>query len=379
MYRSNHIPWNISDERRAEYALSSRVSQQARADAIARASVSETVPLTLQYSPELDMPQQPSNGLKALSLFSGGGGLDLGFDLAGYEHVASYDVLEFAGRTLRANRPSWAVHSGEAGDVTSVDWTQLREKVDVIHGGPPCQPFSIAGRRAGQQDGRDMFPQFIRAIQEISPRVFLAENVLGFLSKKFSSYRASINRQLSEQYTICSFTMSAADFGVPQDRRRAFLLGVRRDQSALYNPELVKRIDGRRGVIEALGLKSNRKDELAPTLRCTLTGPRQTTSIANSTASVEKWQRLGIWPHGVSSDRTFAASFAAKDGLYRLCVEECQALQGFPQSWKFVGAVYQRLGLIGNSVCPPLAYALANSIRDQVFRDSVTRRLSSSA
>jgi DNA (cytosine-5)-methyltransferase 1 len=337
------------------------------------------IPLTLQYAPELDMPQKPRNGLRALSLFSGGGGLDLGFDLAGYEHVASYDVLDFAGRTLQANRPNWTVHSGEAGDVTLVDWTTLRGKVDVIHGGPPCQPFSIAGRRAGQQDGRDMFPQFVRAVQEIQPRAFLAENVLGFLSKKFANYRESIIRQLSEQYSICSFTMSAADFGVPQDRRRAFMVGIRRDQCATFNPELMKRFDRRRGVIESLGLKSNRKDELAPTLRCTLTGPRQTTSIANSTASVEKWQKLGIWPHGVSANRTFAASFAAKDGLYRLCVEECQSLQGFPQSWAFIGAVYQRLGLIGNSVCPPLAYALANSIQDQAFKDSATRRLSSSA
>lgn len=369
MYSATHIPWNISDERRKEYALTSRISQRARADALVRAADGPTVPLTLKYAPESDMPQQARNGIKALSVFAGGGGLDLGFDLAGYEHVASFDILDFAGKTLLANRPDWSVYSGAEGDVTVADWTKYADSVDVIHGGPPCQPFSIAGRRAGQGDARDMFPEFIRAVQAMKPRVFLAENVLGFLSRKFADYRESIIRHLTGEYEISAFTMSAADFGVPQDRRRAFLIGIRRDQGKIFDPRLINQIGRNRGVIEALGLASNRADELAPTLRCTLTGPRQTTSIANSTASVEKWQRLGIWPHGVSPDRTFAASFPAKGGLYRMCVEECQVIQGFPQSWEFVGAVYQRLGLIGNSVCPPLAYAIAKSLRDQIFSD----------
>ncbi len=116
-----------------------------------------------KLNPEDLMPQLPTNGLRSLSLFSGGGGLDLGFDRAGFQHTASYEVLEDAGKTLKRNRSNWTVFSSDAGDVRNVDWTPYRGQVDVIHGGPPCQPFSVAGRQEGKQDDRDMFPEFVRA------------------------------------------------------------------------------------------------------------------------------------------------------------------------------------------------------------------------
>jgi DNA (cytosine-5)-methyltransferase 1 len=369
MFESRHIPWDITDERREEYAVSSRLSQLARKQAERRASEAPEANLSIQYDPALDMPQLEPNGLRVLSLFSGGGGLDLGFDRSGFEHVASYDVLGFAGDTIRANRPDWQVHSGINGNVTAIDWRQYRGKVEILHGGPPCQPFSIAGRRQGQLDGRDMFPEFVRAVAEAEPKAFVIENVLGFLSQKFAGYREGILHDLSRHYDLATFVLSAKDFGVPQDRRRAFIVGWRRTKGKRFDPDLIPRSPAQRGVRAALGLPTIDVDGVAPTLRCTLTGPRQTTSIANSTASVGKWAELGIWPHGVSPNRSLAASFPTKDQTYRLCVEECQVLQGFPLGWKFSGAVYQRLGLIGNSVCPPVAYALGKSLFDQLFKE----------
>ena len=315
------------------------------------------------------MPQRPKNGQKTLSLFSGGGGLDLGFDRAGFEHVASYELLPFAGLTLEANRPSWSVFSGDQGDVKNADWKRLKGQVDLIHGGPPCQPFSIAGRREGSEDSRDMFPEFIRAVEDIRPKAFVAENVLGFLSARFKAYREKIISRLSKHYNVEVFVLSSADFGVPQVRKRVFIVGAAKKLRKKFDPKKLPESEIKRGVRDALGLREIGVDGYAPTLRCTLTGPRQTTSIANSTASVVKWTEFGIWPHGVSPNRSIADAFPTKNQTYRLCVEECQILQGFPLNWQFHGAVYQRLGLIGNSVCPPVAYALARGIYDQLLSD----------
>ncbi len=369
MYDNVHIPWEISDERRMRYATSSREAQAARKQANKLAEASPDSELSLTYDPNHDMAKLPSNGQRTLSLFSGGGGLDLGFDRAGFEHFASYELLSFAGVTLGQNRPGWKVHSGEDGDVRSADWREYKGQIDVVHGGPPCQPFSIAGRREGSQDHRDMFPEFIRAVDEIRPKAFVAENVLGFLSARFKDYREKVITKLSKNYHVTVFVLSSADFGVPQVRKRVFIVGAAKRLRKKFDPAKIEGSGVQRGVREALGLRDIGVDGFAPTLRCTLTGPRQTTSIANSTASVVKWTEFGIWPHGVSPDRSIADAFPTKNQTYRLCVEECQILQGFPLDWQFHGAVYQRLGLIGNSVCPPVAYAVARGIYDQLLRD----------
>lgn len=364
-----HIRWNITDARRAEYAASSRAAQDARKVADELAATRTDCALTVAYDPNDDMPRQPANGLKRLSLFSGGGGLDLGFERAGFEHLASFEALPFAGDTLRANRPDWKVYSGEDGEVARINWSSYRHKIDVLYAAPPRQPFSIAGRRAGARDARDMFPELVRAVDEIRPKVFVAENVAGFLSRGFDDYREALFERLVDDYDIETFILSAAEFGVPQDRRSAFVVGVQKELGRHFDPAKIQRSDVRRGVREALGLPLLGADGLAPTLRSTLTGPRQTTSIANSTASVTKWASYGIWPHGVSPSRSVAAAFPTKDDTYRLCVEECQILQGFPLDWAFAGPVYQRLGLIGSSVCPPVAYAVARSVHAQVLHE----------
>ena len=108
--------------------------------------------LTPRLDPVSLMPLVAPSGLRALSLFSGGGGLDIGFERAGFDHTASFDIMEHAGVVLKAARPIWKIFSGNDGDVTRVDWSSYRHKLDVIHGGPPCQPFSHAGRQKGASE-----------------------------------------------------------------------------------------------------------------------------------------------------------------------------------------------------------------------------------
>jgi DNA (cytosine-5)-methyltransferase 1 len=245
--------------------------------------------------------------------------------------------------------------------------------VDVIHGGPPCQPFSIAGKQKGAEDDRNMWPAFIKAIKTIRPRAFVAENVPGLLDPKFHSYvEETIERPFRGSYQIFRFTMGADGFGVPQSRKRVFFVGIRdRKKARLYRPptpthtideELALGLQRCVGAREALGLPNIGFDWIAPTLRSGFTGPRKTTGVINSKASLELWEKLQIWPHGVQPDRESASFFPPKNRHFRLSTQDCALLQGFPSSWTFVGAVYQQLGQIGNSVCPPVAYAVAASL-----------------
>lgn len=377
-------PWyegrSISEEKREFFRDRAQRSREAKLRAETDPSSSDVHPINV---PRLDpghlMPQLDRSELRSLSLFSGGGGLDLGFDRAGFVHAGSYDTLDAAGKTLRLNRPDWIVNSGEDGDVRDLDWRPLRGEIDVVHGGPPCQPFSIAGRQRGVDDERNMLPEFARAVTEIRPRAFVMENVPAIAGQKFAKYLDQVLYEPLKTYTVATFKLAAPSFGIPQTRKRCFFVGFdrKRASSAFHQPKPTHEFqpderpdasDGshsRRcmGTREALGLPSIGFDTLAPTLRSTLTGPRHTTSILNSAAAQKVWAALQIWPNGVAATREAAQAFAAENGHFRMAVADCAVLQGFPADWAFHGAVYLALGQVGNSVAPPVAYQVAKAVR----------------
>ncbi len=368
------MPYDISEEKRSWYrdvSIRSRLRKQAACNGeLEHYPQDMNVPA---LRPERLMPKRKATGLRALSLFSGGGGLDLAFDRAGYEHVASFDILEICGATLRRSRPDWQVFCGAAGDVTQVKWSSFLGSADVVHGGPPCQPFSIAGKRNGGADQRDMWPAFTSAILEIEPAAFVAENVPGLLDPKFNGYvYEKILKPLETRYHVVKFRLHAPDFGVPQSRRRVIFVGFASGSAArnfrVPEPTHCRRDDllsvGNRtpGARLALGLTDIGFDSFAPTLRSGFTGPRKSTSILNSKASQAAWEKLRIWPNGVQKTRAAAVMFPPENGHFRLSVQDCAVLQGFPEDWDFQGAAYQVLGQIGNSVCPPIGYEIAKSV-----------------
>jgi len=365
----------LTEEKREEYR---RISKESRlAKSAATKGLLDIV--HKENTPCLNisslMPQLENNGLRTLSLFSGGGGLDLGFDRAGYEHIASYELIPICEETFKINRPNWKIYTGlDNGDVTKVDWRKYSNRVDVIHGGPPCQPFSIAGEQKGINDDRNMWGEFTRAVNSIKPKAFIAENVLGLLNPKFDGFVKYYILDELKDYHIVKFEMNAANYGVPQIRRRVFFVGFKNKKDFkkfnipkpthhngfsktldLFSMELPKVF----GVRKALGLSDIGYDNLAPTIRSGFTGKRNTTSILNSSAGQEAWAKMEIWPNGVQKDRSKASSFPAKNKHFRLSIDDVALLQGFPEDWKFAGAVYQQLGQIGNSVAPPVAYNVA--------------------
>jgi DNA (cytosine-5)-methyltransferase 1 len=210
-----------------------------------------------------------ARAIKSLELFTGAGGLALGTHLAGLDHVALLEWNGDACRTLRENAEArvlpgvekWRVLESDVRDVTFSDFGE----VDVISGGPPCQPFSIGGKHSGFDDWRNMIPQFCRAIRELTPRAFIMENVKGLLRPRFETYFSYILLSLSYptiapkpkeawtahlarlekahtsgkfkdlHYHVVFRLLNSADYGVPQTRQRVFVVGFRSDIGVQWN------------------------------------------------------------------------------------------------------------------------------------------------
>lgn len=207
--------------------------------------------------------------LRSIELFTGAGGLALATHMTGFEHASLFEWNEDACDTLRANATRKALKGLDRwkdrvvqGDVREAQFSTFSE-VDLVAGGPPCQPFSLAGKHAGMEDPRDMIPQFIRAVREAQPRAFIMENVRGLTRKAFSSYlnfsvlqltypeltrkrgetwekhlarlhqhHTSSPRPAGLSYNVVYSVLNSADFGVPQCRERIFIVGFRNDVDA---------------------------------------------------------------------------------------------------------------------------------------------------
>jgi len=192
--------------------------------------------------------------VKSVELFAGAGGLGLGVEHGGFDHTAVLEHDSWACKTLSKNTIWPVIHT----DVSHFDYSQLEENIDLVAGGPPCQPFSFGGKHRANLDVRDMFPEAIRAVRMIRPRVFLFENVKGILRKNFSNYLEYIRLQLRHpdvtikqedwkshlaclqqqeikgsrlglNYNVIIQVMNSADYGVPQKRERVFIVGFRSD------------------------------------------------------------------------------------------------------------------------------------------------------
>ncbi len=201
--------------------------------------------------------------MRAVELFAGAGGLGLGVSQAGFETTLVAEWNRWCCDTIRENRshrkPLAKWPEPFEGDVRELDYTELENKVDLVSGGPPCQPFSLGGKHQGQTDQRDMWPEAVRAVREIRPKAFVFENVKGLTRVSFAGYFNYILLQLSypslalnsaeswedhaarlqrhhtgrpsdsEEYRVVFNVINAADYGVPQRRERVVFVGYRAD------------------------------------------------------------------------------------------------------------------------------------------------------
>ena len=201
--------------------------------------------------------------MKCIELFAGAGGLALGASNLRFEHEAVVELNSHACNTIRANQRrgftpvmDWPLIET---DVHTVDFTKWNGRVDIVTGGPPCQPFSIGGKHRGSSDDRNLFPEAVRVVRETCPKAFVFENVKGLTRQSFAKYFNYIVLQLTYptiskrndeewishfsrlerihtqgkitdlQYKVAFRLLNAADYGVPQRRERVFIVGIRSD------------------------------------------------------------------------------------------------------------------------------------------------------
>ncbi len=218
--------------------------------------------------------------MKSVELFAGAGGLAMGISLAGFESLAVVEWDKWACDTIRENQKrgfpviqDWPLWEG---DVRSFDWSSIPEDIDLLAGGPPCQPFSMGGKHRAFGDRRDMFPATVDVVRKLRPKSFIIENVKGLTRSSFANYYQYILLQLefpevsrkngdtwqehlkrlqSEKssgalhlsgltYNVVPTLVNAADYGVPQKRERVFIVGFRSDLDIRWSfPRLTHGLD----------------------------------------------------------------------------------------------------------------------------------------
>jgi DNA (cytosine-5)-methyltransferase 1 len=313
--------------------------------------------------------------ITTLELCAGAGGEALGLEQAGIDHAGLVEVDKHACATLRLNRPSWNVIED---DLNHFDGSPF-VGVDMISGGLPCPPFSIAGKQLGRRDERNLFPVLIRLVDQIRPRAVMIENVRGILDAVFLDYRQYVRIELTKLgYQTGWKLMNASDFGVSQLRPRVVFVAVRKEYAEHFSwPErsyVPPQNVGERlfDLIAANGWKGAKAwrknaDEIAPTV---VGGSKKHGGPdLGPTRARRAWSALGVDGLGIA-DEPPARDFI---GMPRLTVRMVARLQGFPDDWQFTGGKTQAYRQVGNAFPPPFAKAVAECLKDCLTASRLVR------
>ncbi len=326
--------------------------------------------------------------MNLISLFSGAGGLDLGFEKAGFNISMANEYDKGIWATYEANHSAPLIK----GDIRNIKDTDFPNEIDGIIGGPPCQSWSEAGSLRGINDSRgQLFFDYIRILKNKQPKFFLAENVSGMLASRHSEAVKNIIQQFEDcGYNLTLTLVNAADYGVPQDRKRVFYIGFRKDLKIDFkfpNPTTPNAKD-KLTMKDAIG---DLVDTPVPALPKNKTNgdleiPNHEyyigaySTIFMSRNRVRGWneQAFTVQASGrqcqlhpqapkmkfvEKNKRIFVPGY--EDLYRRLTVRECARIQGFPDDFKFIYTdVDYGYKMIGNAVPINLAYIIACSIKD---------------
>ncbi len=361
--------------------------------------------------PPIDDPA-PANveGPTVISLFSGAMGLDLGYRAAGFDVRVANDIDPWSHDTARLNLPDLAFIARDIDTVSTkelLDMASLKAgDVDVLLGGPPCQPFSPAGKRMGLSDPRaSPLRYFIRAVDEIRPRAFVMEEVPGILSSRLknfpiaergarrptadeergSAWRVILQMLQSTGYKMAYGILNAADFGAPQSRERVIFIGLRegiptlpsKTHSGLGVPgarpwnsfwEATADLDPREGdYMQLTGQPANFMRHVPPggnwrALPAGMVRDAMGGALESGGGKMGFYRRLA-WdepsPTVVTTPSQKGTMLVHPEYCRFLSVQEYARLQGFPDSWRIGGSLADQYRLIGNAVPVHLSYAIA--------------------
>lgn len=331
---------------------------------------------------------EPIKEFSVLELFAGAGGLAVGMEEAGLKCKVLNEIDKWACKTLRSNRPNWNVLEG---DVREMDFSKLKNNVDVVTGGFPCQAFSYAGKKLGLEDARGtLFYEFARVVKDTNPKICIGENVRGLLSHdkgKTLEGMISILDEIGYNVVTPTKVLKAINYNVPQKRERLILVGIRKDIDIEYEyPKPYSKIytlkdalkKGRlfdSNVPKSEGSKypQHKKDvlDLVPPK-----GYWRDLPIDIQKEYMQKSYYLGGGKTGMARRigwdepcLTLTCSPAQKqterchpDETRPFTVREYARIQTFPDNWKFEGSISQQYKQIGNAVPVNLAKEIGYSI-----------------
>ncbi|MBR6028787.1 MAG: DNA cytosine methyltransferase [Clostridia bacterium] len=344
--------------------------------------------------------------LTAISLFSGAGGLDVGFEKAGFETVFANEFDHDAAEAWRINRPQTA-HVMVEGDIHDHigDLVAFRG-ADVLFGGPPCQGFSVAGKMDPNDERSQLVWLFMDAVEQVRPKVFVMENVaaLGTLDKWKSVRDGIVERGQVLGYRVSYKVHHTPDYGVPENRDRIIIIGVNEtigDTQRFYERLSTFRaspVTAREAILSAgkFGSKENPQtctanvslashpvmrrspyagmlvngagrpidlNGIAPTLPASMGGNKTpiVDEVSLYDASVPNW--FETYHAGLLNGTMTPASIQVPNTIRRLTIKECAAIQTFPAGYQFSGKKTKQYKQIGNAVPCQFAEAVANSVR----------------
>jgi len=285
--------------------------------------------------------------------------------MAGFDHTGVVEYEAAFCTTLRTNRPHWNVLQTDIRHLRAEDF----RGTDVVAGGVPCPPFSVAGKQLGPNDERDMFPAALNIVSVVKPRAVILENVQGLASSRFADYRLQIFQRLSKLgYIPRCAVLHASDFGVPQLRPRFIIVALRAEDDPFF--QMPAPTSAPRHVGESLvdlmaargwpGAKAwaKKADDIAPTV---VGGSKKHGGPdLGPTRAKRQWAELSVDGMGIA-DEAPGPDFPL-DKNPRLTVRMVARVQGFPDSWQFAGRKTISYRQVGNAFPPPVAAALGKSL-----------------
>lgn len=300
-----------------------------------------------------------------LDICTGAGGEALGLERAGFQTEAAVEIDADACQTLRVNRPSWRIIEGDIRDLNGLDY----RGIDLLAGGVPCPPFTIAGKQLGADDERDLFPEALRLLEQARPTAVMLENVPGFASTRFAAYRNDLIMKITRLgYAVDWRILNASYYGVAQLRPRFILVALR----PYYFERFVWPQPQRSLATVSLSIGDlmaernwpgvprwhRQANGIAPTL---VGGSKKHGGPdLGPTRARKQWELLGVDGRGIA-DRPPGPDFPA-DGLPRLTLRMVARLQAFPDDWIFTGGKTAAYRQIGNALPPPVAQAVGCSL-----------------
>jgi DNA (cytosine-5)-methyltransferase 1 len=350
--------------------------------------------------------------MRAVSLFTGAGGMDVGFQQAGFDVVWANELMPHAASTYALNHPKGVMHLGDL--ATVVETLPPSKSVTCVFGGPPCQGFSVAGKMDLADERSQLVFSFMDVVEQMLPPIFVMENVKALASlSKFSHIREELVRRSNALgYDAQFYLLNAKDFGVPQSRERVFFIGFQRNLNVKFGYERLEAYKVApptvRVVLESIGRAGTDLNPITCRAKITLAGrpvlrkspyagmifnglgrPLNTDGVSctlpasmggNKTPIVDEAHVFSgeaswiEWYHSrLQRGESPLGADEAPSSLRRLTLREAIAIQTFPNDYRFSGPTSSQYTQIGNAVPCKLAYAVARAVMDAINDRPVAR------